>query len=242
MQIQALHTVHNSGWTPAYERWNEHQMEHTGGFTACARWIETAPVMPSTVLGLELLLQDRSLDLQMASELILRDVGATLQVMRLMSKEVKPQGERPFRMTQCLATVDASVWFPILAANALSANQTSAEIAGMWKHCRCVAHFAKLIAESLGEVAAEDAYLAGLLHEVENIGELVSKRSTASTTEAVQLHHVLASSVVTALQSAKRRDNGSVWRYVLASAHALATTRTPPSVIRPAVAAKPFVV
>ena len=237
MQIQALHTAHKLGWTPAYDWWSDHQSEHASGFTACARWVETAPVMPATVLDLELLLQDRSLDLHLASELILRDVGATLQMMRLMSKETKAHGERPFRMAQCLATLDASTWFPVLAANTMSSSNTRAEIAGMWKHCRQVAHFAKLIAESLGEVSAEDAYVAGLLHEVENIGSMLGKHSASATSEVVQLHHVLSGSVMIALQSAKRRDNGSVWRYVLASAHALATTGSPASV-----PAKPFVV
>lgn len=228
MQTQAaLQTIHKLGWTPAYDWWNEHQTEHASGFTACARWIETAPVLPATVLGLELLLQDRSLDLQMASEIILRDVGATLQVMRLMAKEPKLHGDRPFRMAQCLATLDVSTWFPVLAANTLASSNTSAEVAGMWKHCRGVAHFAKVIAESLGEISPEDAYVAGLLHEVENIGSMLGRTSPSTGSSGVQLRHVLADSVMTALQSSKRRENASAWRYVLASAHALATSKSP---------------
>ncbi len=224
MQIQALQTVQEFGWIPAYDWWADHQVDHSSCFLASADWVETVPTMPSTVLGLELLLQDQSLDLQMASDLILRDVGATLQIMRLMSLELPYPESGPFRMATCLATLDTASWFAALSTNTMSYSTTPNELSGLWKHSRSVAQFAKLIAESLGEVSPEDAYLAGLMHEVEHIGLLLGKYSHAGTTQGPRLNQILSGSVMAALQSAKQRGSGSIWRYLLASAHALATT------------------
>ena len=241
MQIQALHTAHKAGWTPAYDWWADHQMDHTSGFTACAHWIETVPVMPATVLGLELLLQDRSLHLQMASDLILKDVGATLQMMRLVARDFPIPDERPSRMVDCLAALDTSTWFAALAANSKPCSKTPTEISSMWNHCRNVAQYARLIAESLGEMMGEEAYLAGLLHEVENMAFVLGKKGPAASGDGVKLNQVLSPSVVTALQSAKQRDSGSIWRYVLASAHALATAGTSHGLDKMQAMPKPFI-
>ena len=232
MQIQSLHTAHKIGWTPAYDWWTDHQLDHASGFNACALWVETAPVMPATVLGLELLLQDRSLHLQLASDLILKDVGATLHILRLVAREFPNPDERPSRMVDCLAALETSAWFSVLAGNSMPSCKTSPEISSMWNHCRIVAQYAKLIAESLGEVMGEEAYLAGLLHEVENMAAVIGKRKTAALGEGLKLSQVLTPSLVTALQSAKQRGTNSIWRYVLASAHALATASSMPDVAR----------
>ena len=241
MQIQAVQTANKVGWTPAYDWWADHQMGHTSGFTACAHWIENVPVMPATVLGLELLLEDRSIHLQMASDLILKDVGATLQILRLVALEFPMTEHRPCRMADCLAALDKSIWFAALSENAMPFSKTPSEINALWKHCRGVAQYAKLIAESLGEVMGEEAYLAGLLHEVENIPLVLGTRVAPASGKSAKLDEVLSASVITALHSAKQRGSDSVWRYVLASAHALATTgpafeKTPAQGMR-----KPFV-
>lgn len=222
MQIQALHTAHQIGWIPAYDWWSDHQT-HTPFHPADAGWVEQVPVMPATVLGLELLLQDRCVDLRMATDLILRDVGATLQIMRLAGQEGSTAPDYPRSITACLVALDVSTWFSALSAHSLPFSKTPPTYSVLWQHCRAVAQYARLIAESLGEVSPEQAYLAGLLHELENMPHLLGIVAEHQLKGNLALEQVLSRPLLAVLQSAKQNGTNSIWRYILASAHALAT-------------------
>src|SRR5271154_1948370 len=69
--------------------------------------LDDIPVMSATVLGLEMLLHEPCIDLRMASELVLSDVGATIQILRLVGTEYEFSTEHPCRMGDCLASLDA---------------------------------------------------------------------------------------------------------------------------------------
>src|SRR5277367_1350924 len=73
--------------------------------------LDDVPVMSATVLGLEILLQEPCIDLRMVSELILSDVGATIQILRLVGTEYEFAAEHPSRMGECIASLDAGTWF-----------------------------------------------------------------------------------------------------------------------------------
>src|SRR5260370_20391022 len=124
------------------------------------------PVMSATVLGLDLLLQEPCVDLRMASELVLSDVGATIQVLRLFGSECEFTGERPSRMDECIASLDVGAWFGAVSARIFPCDSEHAATTAVWKHCRLVAQYAQLVAESLEGVSSEEAYLVGLLHEI----------------------------------------------------------------------------
>ena len=62
--------------------------------------------MSATVLGLEILLHEPCIDLRMASELVLSDVGATIQILRLVGREYEFATEHPCRMGDCIASLD----------------------------------------------------------------------------------------------------------------------------------------
>ncbi len=90
--------------------------------------LDEVPVMSATVLGLEMLLYEPCIDLRMASELILSDVGATIKILRLIGKEYEFAAERPSRMGDCLASLDVEVWFGAIASQTFVCDREHAAI------------------------------------------------------------------------------------------------------------------
>ena len=188
--------------------------------------LDCVPVMSATVLGLEMLLCESYVDLQMVSELILSDVGATIQVLRLAGREYENAAERPNRMGDCLASLDVDTWFSTISAHTFVCDQEHAATTAVWKHCRLIAQYAQLVAESIDRVRPEEAYLVGLLHEIESIprlsglphGRPMAKGESALLGSEEVLPHFVAS----AIRSMNNTSVASVWSFILASAHELA--------------------
>ena len=122
--------------------------------------------MLGTVLGLELLLREPCLDLRMVSEIVLSDVGATIRILGLVGREGDLGAGQPRRMGECLASLDVGVWFNVISARTFASDREHSKMTAVWKHCRLVAQYAQLVAESLEGISADEAYLVGLLHEI----------------------------------------------------------------------------
>jgi hypothetical protein len=127
-------------------------------------FLDEVPVMPATVFGLYMLLQEPNIDLRMVSELVLSDVGATIQTLRLVCREYEVAAERPNRMCECIAGLDAKLWFETLSARVFVGDREHSDTTAIWKHCRLVAQCARFVAESMDDITPDDAYLVGLLH------------------------------------------------------------------------------
>jgi hypothetical protein len=188
------------------------------------------PVMSATVLGLDLLLQEPYIDLRIVSELVLSDVGATIQVLRLIGSEYEFSGERPSRMDECLASLEVGAWFGVVSARTFACDQEHAAITAVWKHCRLVAQYAQLVAESLDGISSEEAYLVGLLHEVHAIPNILNSQNyTAEATDRSTLSAMegaLPQFVLAALDSVNDSSPSSTWRFILSAAHDLAGVKT----------------
>jgi hypothetical protein len=220
---QVLQTVVEQGWEPVSDWRFDNYTAQPAVATKGAAWMDNVPTSAATVLGLDLLLQESCIDLRAASELVLSDVGATLQIMRLIAHEFPYSSERPTRMDDCLACLDVNTWFNVLSDRTLFRKWNYNKITSVWQHCRLVGQYAKLIAESLDDVSADEAYLVGLLHELDTLPFLLdSKAVKAGSMAGPTLEQTIPSFVLAALDSAKERGSSSVWRYILSSAHALA--------------------
>jgi len=192
--------------------------------------LDDVPVMPATVLGLEILLHEPCIDLQMASELVLSDVGATIQILRLVGREYELATEHPCRMGDCLASLDAGTWFDAISARTFACDREHAATSSLWNHSRLVARYAQLVAESLDGISPEDAYLVGLLHEIEAIPHVLgwpdegpgSRESAA----LLAMEGSLPLFVLSAVRSMNDSYSPSRWRLVLSAAHELAGVRT----------------
>jgi hypothetical protein len=222
MLNQAVDTVTNHSWIPS-SAWRRLAFPEQKRFARKkGDLLDAVPVMSATVLGLEILLQEPCIDLRMVSELVLSDVGATIQILRLVGTEYEFAAEHPSRMGDCLASLDASTWFDAISARTFACDREHAATTSLWNHCRLVAQYAQLVAESLEGISPEEAYLVGLLHEIRTIPNVLGWPSTA----LLAMEGSLPLFVLAAVRSMNDASSSSVWNFILTSAHELAETRT----------------
>jgi len=63
------------------------------------------PIMQETLLLLDLAVQESSVDLREISQLVLDDLGATLQILRLAGREYANSHDRPLRIEDCISAL-----------------------------------------------------------------------------------------------------------------------------------------
>ena len=124
------------------------------------------PAMPETLLAMELQLQERSVDLSEISALILDDIGATLQILRLASGEYG-QEDRPARIEDCISALGLRACLRAASNAAPMKGSGHRALAQFRAHSCEIAHLCRLLAEEMPELAApQEAYLTGLLHDM----------------------------------------------------------------------------
>jgi hypothetical protein len=226
---QAFDTANDHSWIPSSAWQGLHLLEQERHAQKMADFLDEVPVMSATVMGLEMLLQDPCIDLGMATELILSDVGATIQILRLIGREYDFPAERPTRMGDCLASLDVDVWFGAICARTFVCDRKHAATTAVWRHCRLVAQYAQLVAESLDGVSPEDAYLVGLLHGIGDIPAALGwpghSRGGNSMSALSAMEGTLPLFVLDAIHSMNDASSSPGWRFILTAAHELAGSR-----------------
>lgn len=216
------------GWTPASNQWRLRLQDLKNSQQKISELLDEVPVMSATVLGLDMILQVPYIDLRLVSDLILSDVGATIQILRLIGKEYDLAADRPRRIGDCIASLDVSDWYAAVSARTFPCDREHIETTAHWRHCRLVAQYAQLVAESMEQYAPEDAYLVGLLHEIGAIptvlGWPAGDQAGRSANAMLELEDALPSFVIEALQAADEPGPLSGWKFVLAAAHELAAS------------------
>jgi hypothetical protein len=209
-------------WIPL-SAWRRHHPDERGRCeTNQLNFLKDVPVMSATVLALDSLLNDQCVDLQRAAQLILSDVGATIQILLLVGKECDGTAQRLSRMGDCLANLEVGTWYgAIAAAPTFPADRQHTALTAMWKHCRLVAQYAQLVAESLDGVSPEDAYLVGLLHEVDAIPSALGWPS-GDTSAWCAIEGSLPLFVLAVMRVVNDACPLSTWRCILTEAHELA--------------------
>lgn len=124
------------------------------------------PVLPETLLRLELEVHERSVDLRAVTEVILSDLGATLQILRLAGREHACTEFRPTRIEDCISDLGVHACLEAVSAQTVARNSGKSEIAGTWAHSCEIAEYSRQIAEESQEIDPNEAYMAGLLHAI----------------------------------------------------------------------------
>lgn len=229
MLNQAFDSKVDFGWVPSSSWRNLDFQEQRVIPLKKVDFLDVLPVMSATVLGLDMVLQEPCVDLRMASELVLSDVGATIKILRLVGKEYESDTERPSRMVDCIASLDAKSWFGAISARTFASDRRHLATTEVWKHSRQVAQYARLVAESLQGISPEDAYMVGLLHGIGEIpaalGWPYGDRGSRDQSALFAMEATLPLFVLNALHSMSD-STSSVWRFILKSAHELAGTGT----------------
>jgi hypothetical protein len=230
MLNQAIDAVTDHSWIPssAWRRVGSPQQKKVA--RKKVDLLDDVPVMSATVLGLEILLHEPCIDLRMASELVLSDVGATIQILRLVGREYEFATEHPCRMGDCLASLDAGTWFDAISARTFACDREHAATSMLWNHSRLVARYAQLVAESLDGISPEEAYLVGLLHEIEAIPHVLGWPSqgpgSRESAALLAMEGSLPLFVLSAVRGMNDVCSSSRWRLILNTAHELAGVRT----------------
>jgi hypothetical protein len=223
---QAFDTASDHSWVPSSAWQGLRLLEHSTFPPKKVDFLDHVPVMSATVLGLEMLLQEPCIELRIASELILSDVGATIQILRLIGKEYDLASERPSRMGDCISSLDVDAWFGAISARTFPCDRQHAATTAVWRHCRLVAQYSQLVAESLNDVSPEDAYLVGLLHGIGDIPAALGwpncGRGVTDPGALAAMEGTLPLFVLGAIRNMNDSSSLSGWRFILTAAHELA--------------------
>ena len=149
-------------------------LHHSVVTRTCFREHPAVPILPATRLQMDLLLGQPVLDLDAILEVILSDVGATLQAWREASRTGKSGERRTRRIEDCVIHLGrnglrhaTTSTFPMAGGQR---NQAAREL---WTRARLTAEFTRTIAGRVPKINPSDAYLAGLLHEAGRIPALL---------------------------------------------------------------------
>jgi len=131
------------------------------------------PVMPETLLLMELGMHEFAVDLGAMSQLVLSDLGATLQILRLAAREC---GEaRPERMEDCISMLGSQACLKAAARKSIGRGVPGRMVFEAWAHARDVAQVFRILAEDTrGNIHPEEAYLVGLCHVLGFLPEMLS--------------------------------------------------------------------
>jgi hypothetical protein len=124
------------------------------------------PVMQETLLLVELEAQELGVDLKTVSELVLSDLGATLQVLRLAGREYGNAETRPTRVEDCISDMGMQACIEAMSAQLIPRGGRSKAMAELWSHSREIARHSKQIAEQTVDIDSDQAYLVGLCHSI----------------------------------------------------------------------------
>ena len=135
-------------------------------------WVDSAhrlppvPALLETLLLLDLESQELSIDLRGLSELVLGDLGATVQILRLAGQEYGCAEGRPNRIEDCISDMGVHACIEAVSTCNMTGKNCHDAIEEAWSHAREIAQFSRLIAEDVPEVNPDEAYLVGLLHSI----------------------------------------------------------------------------
>ena len=150
-----------------------------GGFV---RELPDIPVLPKTLLLLDLVMQERAVDLRELAQIVLADLGATLQILRLAGRECGCDEAPMNRIEDCISGLGLNACMNAVSAKVVPTDGRRNAIAALWDHSQEIGLRAKLLAEERPGVRPEDAYLAGLLHDIGSLPDTLGwtwRRSSA---------------------------------------------------------------
>ncbi len=184
------------------------------------------PTMIATRLQLELLLQDSSIDLKAVSQVILSDVGATLELFRIIGEEYPSAENRPTRIEDCIVSLSTQRWYSAVCASGVLHN---GPLVSEWQRCRSVAQCARELARHIEGVLPEEAYIVGLLYRLGCFPRLLGwNQGLDSTGESHATGMMLAdywhlpTYVMAAFSEAQQMSSSSHWSDILQTAQELA--------------------
>lgn len=190
-------------------------------------------VMKETLLLMELETQGFCVDLRALSKLVLSDLGATLQVLRLAGREHGNAEGRPVRVEDCIADLGVQACMDAMSAHLMPRDQRSAAVTELWRHSREIARHSQLLAEQTVDVDPDQAYLVGLCHSIGSLPRVLGlDGKTCQEFDGVRMGLELATEwslpgcVVGYFSDLERCGGRSAWLEIVQAAHRCAGEST----------------
>jgi len=144
------------------------------------------PAMPQILIKLIDLCQAEDVGIAELAQLIANDAGMTSRVLRVANSAAFQRSGRKFDLPQALATLGADLVKSLLISE--SVFQTfggfphtgGTDLRPFWKHSLTAAVVARELAQAMQYPQLEEAYLAGLLHDVGRLALLAAAPDTYS--------------------------------------------------------------
>jgi HDOD domain len=151
------------------------------------------PVLPETLLAMELQLRHSPVDLGEFSQVVLHDVGATLQILRLACREYDAAENHLLRIEDCICDFGPAACFQAVAKGSVVRSHQRRAVAAIWTHAREIADNAKHLAEEISSAITPDqAYIAGLLHSMGSLPAALAWRWSEASHDTVHTGWKLA--------------------------------------------------
>jgi HD-like signal output (HDOD) protein len=191
------------------------------------------PALPETLLRLDLLVQQRCINLRDVTDLVLADVGATLQVLRSAGREFSSPAERPARIADCICHLGIAECERAISSQTVPEDGWQPAMLEFWAHCGSTAQYCKLIAENMSGINPDEAYLVGLLHALGSLPELLGWSGPGAVCGSLAglrlaIRWPLPDPVVEYFNDLHQETYTTRWLGVVRSAHGARST-TPPS-------------
>jgi HD-like signal output (HDOD) protein len=124
------------------------------------------PVLPETLLVMELQSSAESIDLTGFTEAVLSDVGATIRILCLAGEEYGDSEDRPLRIEDCIADLGVEACMRAALHGMRTGSEDHDDIIEMWGHSTEIARQCQILADTRFEINPSQAYLVGLLHDI----------------------------------------------------------------------------
>ncbi|HUN84059.1 MAG TPA: HDOD domain-containing protein [Terracidiphilus sp.] len=132
------------------------------------------PALPETLLCMELEIHEQVVNLGEFTQLLMGDLGATLQVFRLAGNEYGSAGGRLNRIQDCISDLGLQACLDVASKRTVIRDARKGAIIDAWIHARSIAKHCALWAEATsGTMNPEEAYLVGLFHELGQLPALL---------------------------------------------------------------------
>lgn len=144
-------------------------------------------VLPETLLEMEMQRHGLSFDLSGVTRVVMRDPGATLQILRLAGEEYGDDPGRPQRIEDCISDFGMQLCLAAVERGAAVRIPNYGPLINLWEHAGTIAAAASLVAERMpGGLRPEHARLGGLLHVVGSLPSLLGWQGTLANTSPAQ--------------------------------------------------------
>jgi hypothetical protein len=131
------------------------------------RDLPDVPVLSETLLLMELKVRERAVDLNEISQLVLSDLGACLQIMRLAGREDSPSGDHLKRIEDCISGLGLQACIEAMSRRTIMRSRRQPAVLETWLHARIIAENCRFLAEEASwPVSPDEAYVVGLFHPI----------------------------------------------------------------------------